>query len=361
MINEQPLKLYQFVLLLLHAQIGVGIVKLVYDVHQTAKSDSWISVLLAGLFIQLLIFLYGLIIKRFPNENYFRIIEIVFGKRIGKIILFVHILYLTYILTVVIAQYVNIIKTWMMPLTPKWILALLISVVAVYAAKENLHVISRFFILASFVIVIFIVIILFAFKDANYTYILPIGKAGIKNIFFGAVSTSYAYQGLAYLLILFPYVNAPNKKVVAATSYLNLLITFIYFLTVLVILMFFSTKELDIIIEPIFYLIKSYSIMIIERPDILFTSSWLVIAVTSSVMVLYISSFGLQMLFNKKRREPFVYLVIIISLILSLFIYGEYHVLSATRILNKAIIFFAFVIPVLTLFFSYILNKRGET
>src|SRR5699024_4923894 len=116
----------------LHAQIGVGMITLANDVHMKAKTDSWLSVIIAGLIVQIIILFFGLLMRRFPNETLYEVIEITFGKIIGKIIIFVYAIYFMFVGAILLAKFIVILKSWMMPLTPKWILVATILIVSVY-------------------------------------------------------------------------------------------------------------------------------------------------------------------------------------------------------------------------------------
>src|SRR5690625_2576375 len=179
MINENNnISLFQLALILTHVQIGVWMITLEVDVHNYAKADSWISILLARLLIQCVILIFGFMIKRFPNDNFFEVMEIIFGKWIGKLFISINCFYYIMIGALLFAKYTVILKSWMMLLTPQWILFAFIALVGISATKENLQVISRFFILSSVVILVFLGFVIYALKDANYTYILQLGKQG---------------------------------------------------------------------------------------------------------------------------------------------------------------------------------------
>src|SRR5699024_7536934 len=240
-----------------------------------------------------LIFIYGFLMKRFPNKTLFDMIKIVFGNIIGNLIIIMYVLYFIILIVLLLSKYIVIIKTWMMPITPKWVLAISISIIAIYAAKENIHVISRFFVFATFVIFVFLGFVFYSFKDANYTYILPIGIDGFVPILKGAITSSNAYQGVEYLLLFAPFVKGSNKQVLYTSTFINVFITLFYTLTVLAPQLVFSSKELELITEPIFYLVKSFSFTMIERPDLLFITMWIVLVITTLIMLLFAASMSL--------------------------------------------------------------------
>lgn len=57
----------QLLFFIIQTQIGVGILSLPYSVFQRAKQDGWMSILLAGLVVQLLILLFWMLAKDSRN------------------------------------------------------------------------------------------------------------------------------------------------------------------------------------------------------------------------------------------------------------------------------------------------------
>lgn len=357
---NHKLNLFQLALILIHAQLGISMITLVNDVHAKAKSDSWIAVLLSGLFIQCLILLFGLLLRRFPNKNLFEIIETVFGKWIGKLLILLYCCYFMLIGSILLAKYTVILKSWMMPITPTWIIVVSLLFITIYAAKENLHIITRFYFLASFVILIFIGFIIYALKDANYTSILPVANTGIVSILEGSLITSYSFQGFEYLLFISPLVLASQKQIIKTASIINIGITLFYTFMVLASQLFFNSNELKIIAEPIFYLVKSFTFRIIERPDLLFTSMWIVLVVTSSIILFYIVSIGFVTLFETKNRTFFLVIAAIISCFISIYLYGEYRINYFMEKFNLFIIVFSASLPLFVLLISYVLRRKED-
>src|SRR5699024_355603 len=138
------IELYQLFFLLVHVQIGVSVVTLPYDLFLVADGDGWISILIAGLVIQIYILLFAIVIKRYPNDHLFQISEKVFGKWVGKIFSFFYTIYFILLGVFILNKYALIISAWMMPLTPSWILISLVVVVSLYMGTAELPIIARF-------------------------------------------------------------------------------------------------------------------------------------------------------------------------------------------------------------------------
>lgn len=357
MLAQNKITKYQLVNIMIHSQIGVGMITLPYEIFLKAGSDSWISVLLAGVIIQIIILIYARLMKRFPSHHLYEIIQLVFGKWIGKTIIVLYSIYFTILGGVFLAKYSFILKSWMMPLTPKWILILLILLLSVYTAIENLQVIARLLTLASIVLVIFIGISAFALKDAQITYILPIGNSGLTSIISGIPASLYSFIGFGYFIIIHPYVQSDYKGIVKTVTISNIIITLFNTFMVLTSLLFFSSKELKRIPEPVLYLVKSLNFNIIGRPDLIFTSMWIVLVVTTSIMMLYITSIGLVTGVGLGKRSIYVCIIAGLSYLIAANIFGRYMIDSVAKITNPFILIFTCV-PIITLLFSIILKKK---
>src|SRR5699024_5490375 len=122
MISKTEISSFQLVFLLIHAQIGVGVITLPYDIFVKAGSDEWISVLITGIIVQIFIFIYGYLLRRFPDYSLFDICIHVLGKFVGRIFILLLILSYLSVTTLIMARFSYFLKTWMMPMTPKWIL-----------------------------------------------------------------------------------------------------------------------------------------------------------------------------------------------------------------------------------------------
>lgn len=359
MIGKKEITQFQLIFLLIHSQVGLSVITLPFNVFMEAKENSWISVLLSGVFIQIIIFLFGALMIRFPSNNLYGIVQSLLGKWIGKMFIILYSMYFIGIGGLILARFTYTIKTWLMPLTPIWILLLLMVFTAVYIVKENLQLMARFFFLSSIVLIVFIGLTTYALKDANLSFILPVGLNGVLPIFQGMRRGLYAFQGFELLLIIHPFVQSDKKGVIKAATIANIFVTLFYLFLVLTSLLSFSPAEFKLIPEPVLYLIKSFSFRIVERPDLLFTSMWIVLAATAFMNTIYASSLGLSMVMNSNKIKKYVIIATGICFLLGMFFHEAYQLESISRFYNNFVVFpFAIGLPILFLLISGIFNKK---
>ncbi|MFJ7727481.1 GerAB/ArcD/ProY family transporter [Neobacillus sp. NPDC097160] len=358
--NENQITKLQMITFLIQTQIGVAFLSLPYDIHKFAKGDSWISLLLTGVFMEILVILYFILCNRFPNQHLFQLLESILGKVIGKCFTLFYTGYFLLTGSTILVLFVFILKKWMLPYTPYWVILLLMVSIGIYIAVENLKVIARFYFIASLVLIVFIIIPPIAFKDGNINYIMPIGHSGMMNILKGAGHATLAWQGMEMFLILSPFVSATGKKKFKAFSLVNLFITFFYTFLTFVCLIYFSDDQMGLFPQPVLYLLKSFSFKIIERPDLVIISFWIILVATSFISYLYGASLAGTFLVKKWSRQSFVYLSAFICFVFALFFNGEKEIEQITKYTTYAGFIFLMAIPVFLLIFSLLVKKRQK-
>lgn len=310
----------QLFFLIIHTQIGGGVLSLAFDVQEVTGRDSWISVLISGIFIQVLILLFFTLLKRFSNLNIFEISIALLGKFIGKIINFFYILFFIFTNVSLITYYGKLLHTWITPRTPMWVLSALITSTSIYLVRENLRVITRFFILAFFPFFTILFLSIYSMKDINILHVMPVGSSGILKILQGTNKCIISMVGFELALVFYPFVLGKKKTQLKTLSVANLFVTLFYTFMVFLCLTYFSPIEIRLIPEPVLYMIKAQSFKIIERTDLVFLSIWIIFFTTSFMSYLYASSVGAASLFNIKSHKKIVPYIGALTFFISLFL-----------------------------------------
>ena len=130
--NPKFISNFQLFFFLVQSQLGIGLLSLPNLVETNAQSDGLISIMLAGLGIQLILFIYWSLSKRFPGYIYTQITKEVFGKFFGRLTNFV--IYVYFILTAGLAVllFVILINAGLLASTQRWVIAILIISSSVY-------------------------------------------------------------------------------------------------------------------------------------------------------------------------------------------------------------------------------------
>lgn len=91
-----------------------GFSSLPYDIHKFAKGDSWISILLTGLLMEVLAIVYTILCNRFPKQHLFQILQSILGRVLGKCLTVLYALYFLLTGSTILILFVYIIKKWML-------------------------------------------------------------------------------------------------------------------------------------------------------------------------------------------------------------------------------------------------------
>ncbi|MCK6256400.1 spore germination protein [Fictibacillus sp. KIGAM418] len=350
---------FQFYFFVLQTQVGIGVLSLPYSLFKAAKTDGWISMLIGGILVQIVTLFHWFLVRRFPDNNLFEINTILLGNIVGRILNSAYILYFTLVATLVAVLSINILKRWVYPLTPAWILIILFAVIALYFAKEDLPKIARFYVLVSFLLIILFLLTLTAFQNADVRYLFPIGQAGIKSMLLGSKEAILALLGFESLLIYAPFVKTSSKKKLKMVMLSNLTIVSFYVYITLTCLVFFSPDEFLIVPEPVLYLLKAIQYNLVERVDLVFLTIWVVSVITSMVTFIHIAGLAAKVLFKKTSHRPFIPFICLAVCITAYFpIQSDQLSAEWSAFMRPYIYFFIIILPVLLLGLSYIKKRR---
>lgn len=358
--NKIQISSFQTFFLIIQSQIGIAVISLPYHFFLAAKTDSWISIIIAGIVVQLIIIMNWLLIKRFLERNLFGVIKQLLGNRLGYFLIMIYVIYFILVATVILSLFSLAIKSWLLPLTPAWVIKLLMVLIGVYIAKENLRVISRFYVLGSGVLFMFLVLMFYSFSHGNHYFLLPVGDAGTSAILKGVKEAILPFIGFEIFLIVYPNIRASSGEKLKVFTFANIFVMSFYTLITLACLAFFSADELILIPQPVLYLIKSFSFRIIERPDIFFTSFWIVLVATSYMTYLYSISRGLKGIYISLYRKWYVYFGGVVTFILTNIYNSKIEVGKLSSLTSILSLILAVIVPFLLLLLSLLLRKRED-
>lgn len=117
-VGEQLLVSPVLVLFLVHSsQLGVGVLGFESDISAIAGYDAWISVIITGLLILVVVYLmYGILRK--GNGDFVRIHKDIFGKWLGGTLSFLLACYFLLLTISATRYYIQVIQIWMFPELP---------------------------------------------------------------------------------------------------------------------------------------------------------------------------------------------------------------------------------------------------
>jgi spore germination protein (amino acid permease) len=350
----------QIFVLNIQTQIGFGILSLPNTLQSTSKGDGWISVLLAGVAIQLFLIIIWLLLRRFPSLNFAEITTFLTGKYIGSFVNTITYLYFIITASFVLLKFTTIIKEHLLMNTPFGIIGLLMILTCTYLAISDIRIIARFFGLISILFFFLFGISFFSFLlPVDLHHILPIGTNGIKEIVIGSKDCLLAILGFEVTLFLYPLASKKGPSFLKTITWANVFVTSLTTYFVILCIMIFSEPVLKQLKYPVIYFLRPLHFQMVERLDLLFISIWIVPLAASIVIYLYLSSKSFSFYKGKSYKLVLMNSVLVFVLFTiakkdpeSQKLYSSY-----VEYLSYAVVF---AIPCILLLISYLLKKREK-
>ncbi|WP_050614863.1 GerAB/ArcD/ProY family transporter [Bacillus testis] len=343
----------QFFFFMIHSQVGLTILGLPHLLGKTAGHDGWISVILAGIYVQLLVLLYYFIIKKYPDSTLFDIIVDVFGAFAGKCLNILLVVYYIMYSIHFIYQCTSILKLWNYYRTPFWFMALLLIFVGYYILMGDLLTIGRFLTISIVIILTMLYFMFWDLNELNYHHILPVGEAGIWNILKASKDGFTAFAGFEIFLFIHPFVQSAKKNKARLLKLANISIWFVcslYLLTTVFVYLYFPNAAKNVVNAVIYFIVPMH-FNVLERIEVFFIAAWSLLMATSYICFLFIGCLGLSKLNHKNHHNhyllPVSILIFICAVIMNLFATKEFFTVF-NQIKSYYSYFVIVLVPMLT-------------
>ncbi|WP_249597995.1 GerAB/ArcD/ProY family transporter [Peribacillus frigoritolerans] len=337
-----------YVFFLVHSmQTGVGVLSFQRVLAKTTGTDGWISILLAGLIVHILIWVIYKIFSIVPGD----IISAnnqAFGKWVGNFFSLLFILYFFFLSMTVMISYINVIHVWMFEEVPSWAFAVVFMVLIYYIHTGGFRTITGIAFLSVLLTYWLLFVLFYVMKYSEFTNLLPVFHHTLLDILKGTRSTSLTLLGFEMIVMYYPFIkNAKTSQKYAHWGALTttLITVFVY----LVSLVFYSQKQLELTIWPTLSMTSIIELPFIQRFEYINVSWWAIIIIPNMTIALWSASRGFKRLFNVQQKYPLWGMSIII-LLTNVFIFD----IDSLYILNKIIdpygvLFIALYLPLLLL------------
>lgn len=364
MIHLKKISINQLICLVILTQVGVSVLSIPYAESRRAGHDSWMSILIGGLFSQVIIMIIYQLGKRYPDRPIQQYIFSIIGKPLGLVMNFLFAVFCAQSSLMVVISYSDVLNRWVLFQTPWFVLIGVSLAIAAYTASSTLRSISTITqtILGMFLICVVIILISGAGKG-EWRNFMPIGSHGIGSIIKDAMPAFWAYAGYDLLLYVFPFVKCNKKKdILIAMSIANGLTTLFYFLITIIVTYNFSESQLNTITEPMVFILRKFRWPIVQSLDILFMTLWLSVTTVTVFVYLFLSARYLAFVGRKEIRyhSRLIWVLAILCFTVGvwfqdrqlLFKFSEYH--------NKVTVIMIAIVPTILLLISYVREKVAK-
>jgi spore germination protein KB len=296
---------------------------LVIGISSQAKQDAWISILLALFMFIPVVFAYIRISSLFPGKNLYDIVTEIFGNIIGKIIIFIYVLYAIHLGALVMRNFSEFIDIIALPETPQIVIQIFLLVFCVWMVKSRIEALGRWSkMILPVVAAVIIVVFFISLKDMNFKNLKPVGGSGFGNIVTGAFSAfSFPLSESVLLLTLFGSVKTtdkPEKIYIIGTIAASLL---------LIAPVIQNIRILGIPSLSMFYFPSYTAVTIISVGDfftkfeVLSGMNFLLAGFVKISVCLFAASIGMAKIFNVKSYKTMAYPAGLLMITLATIVY----------------------------------------
>lgn len=298
-------------------QTGVGIAGVQRIIFMESKQDAWISIIISYLGMALVVTSMCYILHSFKDLDLFQIHNIIFGKIIGSILNLVIITYITAGLLSILLNYTEIVQAWVFPDLETWAIISLLLLLSIYGVFGGIKTIVGVSFLGFLLTIWLVLMLMVPVRYMDWTNFFPVLEATPKELFKGALKTSFTVLGLEMLYFTYPYIR--NKERVQLYAQLGVFFTFLLlFAVTFVAIGYYSGEQLEKTIWATLSMFKIVQFPNLERFEFLAVSLWLVIILPNTLFMLWAASKGLKRIFNIKQKF-FVYVISVLIFSCSFF------------------------------------------
>ncbi|MEK4229589.1 GerAB/ArcD/ProY family transporter [Solibacillus sp. FSL H8-0538] len=282
----------QFFLLMFIMQTAFVYVSFQNLVIENGKRDSTLQFLITALVFYLLLLFFE------RTYQYFIL---------NPVTRFLYILYWFYYLHAFVVNTLYILSSWVFPNTPNAVLVFLLLSVCYYASVSRAETAVNIGVVMIPMLVIFFLFLFLSIPDLEVTNLFPLMQEPVDRWIKGILFSTNAFSGVEVYLILRKYVmqsETINRRILLI--YASFLTAF-YMVSLLFTIMYFAIEEINIISEPILYILNSQEVTFVKRLDIFFIYiwvSWTIIGIVNHVLVIRLVYFQ-----QKRKYEKFQQLV----------------------------------------------------
>ena len=176
-----------------------------------AGRDTWLSILVGMIFIVPVYLIYCRILFLFPGKDLIEILELVFGRLIGKLLSLIFIWYAFHLGALVMRDFGEFVVTMALPETPMVVSLIAFGLLCIWGAKAGIETLAKcgeYF--SVFVFVLLIIYSLLSMPSMDIQNALPIMGQGLGKSL-GGVLGAMTYPFGEAVIFLFVFSALPNK------------------------------------------------------------------------------------------------------------------------------------------------------
>lgn len=297
------------------SMIGVGIFYAPSIVAKYVGPGGWISALITGGEILIILFLIYKVIKLNKYKDLTFILTNNYGKFIGKSIAGLYSLLTLIVLSLSLRTFSEVISMYLLKNTPTELIIATFIFIGMYLSRGGLANVVHFNEIVFWLMFVPIAImLLLTIPVADFSNLMPIGGYPVKEYFISSYEILFLFNGFSMAFILMPYVK--KRKIIKPAILMSSVFVMVFYIIILILVSatLSSVQTADSIFPTITMLQSiSSSSGILEKWDSLIMGLWVIFYFTSFANIYYLSSIILKDVFNIEdvRISSMIYVPIV--------------------------------------------------
>ncbi|SFB12163.1 MULTISPECIES: GerAB/ArcD/ProY family transporter [unclassified Bacillus (in: firmicutes)] len=303
--------------LIISMQIGIGILGFQRIIAMSAGYDAWISVIVAGLAIHIIIWMIYKI-NESAEDDLITVHVNLLGKKMGNFISFIFIFYFCMLTVTTIRTYIEVIQVWMFPELSTFWFSLGFILLAIYIVYGGFRTVTGIAFFGAVLPAYLILMFGFTIPYSDPTNMLPILDHSFKDLAKASKDMALTYLGYEILLFVYPFIKEPKRSkkwahlAVLTTTVLYTLLTFVTFA-------YFSEGQLQKNIWATLAMWKIVELPFVERFEYIGIANWNLIILPNVCIPLWIASRILKKTVNLRQRKGVLFVSIFSLIVVNLF------------------------------------------
>lgn len=329
-----------------------------------ADYDSWFVVAAGIVFCLPILLVYLGLMKLYPGKNLVEINDLAFGKILGKVVSFFHIMFFLTLAALNLRDLSLFVKQTIMVKTPDVVLSAVCVLVSAIAVRYGLQVVTRFaFLFISISVLVLGFSLLFATSEMDLNNFLPMLQLpAVKYVQGVNIVLSIPFGELVIFLMVLPYVREKQKPL--GRYFLG---GFLMGAVMFLLVVFRDTavlgNTLSLFVLPAFETLRIITLFgSLSRLEILFAIVLIILLFFKISLLHYVTVLSTAQVFKMKSYKPLVFAagVLMISYGFTLYPSSIQHDVSGGQTSDILWQVFEFILPLLALVIGKIKKRKSK-
>ncbi|MFC7062713.1 GerAB/ArcD/ProY family transporter [Halobacillus seohaensis] len=281
-------------------QIGVGILGFQKYVAQSAGFDSWISILIAGGAIHILLWMVYHILED-GGGDIVAVHRNIFGKYFGGFLSIVSSFYFLLLSLTVLRTFIEVVQIWIFPRLQLSIFTLVFILLIYYMLTGGFRLITGLCLISVILTIPLLAFKIFPIQEGFVTSLYPVINHSIPELLVSARQSVLSFLGFELLLVFYPFIKDPkaSKKWAHFGVFYVILV---YLASLLVAFIYYSEEQLQQVTWATISTWKIVEFPFFERFEYIGIALWVYAVIPNICLGLWAASRIPKRLFKFKQK-----------------------------------------------------------